>query len=124
MMLKKNNPMGKVLLSVLIFEAVCTGLAVPVMINVDGVGLVSSVVFGGGTAVLALLATALMRVTRVGYPLGWLTQVACVALGLVTTGMFFVGGMFAALWIISFVLGRRLEAMASRAEGSPTAHAG
>lgn len=123
-MLNAKNPMGKVLLSVLIFEAVCTGLAVPVMINVDAVAMGEAILFGGGTALLALIATALLRMPKVGYPLGWLTQVACVALGFVTTGMFFVGGMFAALWVISFVLGKRLEALPGRGDGAATPHAG
>ncbi|MFZ0529437.1 MAG: DUF4233 domain-containing protein, partial [Propionicimonas sp.] len=48
-----------------------------------------------------------------GYPLGWLTQVVAVALGFATPMMFAVGGMFALLWVVCFILGRRIEQLHS-----------
>lgn len=110
-MLRPDNPMTKVLLSVLIFEVICCGLAVPVMINVEHLDLVVSSVAGGGVALAALVATLTMRMPQVGYPIGWLTQVAAVLLGLMTPGMWIIGGLFGGLWVISFVLGKRLEQM-------------
>ena len=107
--LRPDNPMTKVLLSVLIFEVVCCGLAVPVMINVDHQDLVVSAVAGGGVALLALVATLTLRMPAVGYPIGWLTQVAALLLGLLTPGMWIIGGLFGGLWVISFILGKRLE---------------
>jgi hypothetical protein len=44
-----------------------------------------------------------------GYTVGHLIQVASVALGFLVPAMFFVGGMFALLWVSAFVLGRRIE---------------
>ena len=116
MNLTPTNPMRVVLLSILLFEAIAFALAVPVMIRVSGVGLGASLGFAGGAALLALVATAMMR-RPVGYPLGWLTQVVGLTLGFLTPAMFVVGLLFLALWVLTFVLGKRLEAQ-WRAHGS------
>ena len=54
--------------------------------------------------------------SRVGYILGWLVQCAGLALGFLNTTMFFVGALFAAVWVMSFVMGKRLD---SGMEASP-----
>ena len=46
----------------------------------------------------------------VGYPLGWLTQAAGIALGVLTPWMYGMGAVFALLWVATMVLGRRLDA--------------
>ena len=108
MTLSPNNPMRVVLLSVLVFEVILFGLAVPVMILISDVPGVTAGLSAGAAALLALVAAGLMR-RPVGYPLGWATQVAGLALGLLTTPMFLIGGMFAAIWVVSFILGKRLD---------------
>jgi hypothetical protein len=100
--------MSRVMLSILGFEAVVFGLAIAGMIQISDVPLTTAFVLGLGAMVLALLAAALLR-RPPGYALGWLTQVVAVALGLATPMMFAVGGMFALLWVVCFVLGRRIE---------------
>ncbi|MGC3992883.1 MAG: DUF4233 domain-containing protein [Propionicimonas sp.] len=100
--------MGRVMLSILAFEAIVFGLAIAGMIQVSDVPVTTAFLLGAGAAVLALLAAAMLR-TPAGYPLGWLTQVVAIALGLATPMMFAVGGMFALLWVVCFVLGRRIE---------------
>lgn len=107
--LSDRNPMRVVLLSVLLFEVIVYGLAVPVMILVSDVPAGLAFGFGGGAALLALLASGLLR-RPVGYPIAWVTQLIGILLGLLTVSMFVVGLMFAALWVISFVLGKRLDA--------------
>lgn len=109
--LPNANPMRVVLLTVLIFEVVVFGLAVPVMILVSGVSPELAALGAGGAALLALVAAGLLR-RPVGYLVGWITQPVGIALGLLTPAMFVVGAMFAGLWVLSFVLGRRLEAQA------------
>lgn len=109
MRLDPSNPMKTALMSVLIGEVIVFGLAVPVMIMVSQVPALTASLAGGGAAVLALAATAMMR-RPIGYPLGWLTQAAGLALGILTYGMLIMGVMFTALWVISFILGKRLEA--------------
>jgi Protein of unknown function (DUF4233) len=113
--LSPGNPMRVVLMTVLIFEVIVYGLAVPVMIFISDVPGAAAGGLGGGTAVLALVAAGMLR-SQVGYVLGWLTQFAGLALGLLTPTMFIVGALFAALWVLAFVLGKRLD---SRMETSP-----
>jgi len=113
--LSAGNPMRVVLMTVLIFEVIVFGLAIPVMIFISDVPGAAAAGLGGGTAALALVAAGLLR-SRVGYNLGWLTQLAGLALGLLTSTMFIVGALFAAVWVLAFVLGKRLD---SRMETSP-----
>jgi hypothetical protein len=107
--LTPGNPMRTVALSVLIFEVVVFGLAVPVMIFVSNVPAGVAAALGGGAALLALVAAALLR-RPLGYAIGWLTQLVGVSLGVLTPGMFVVGGIFLALWVLCFVLGKKLDA--------------
>lgn len=108
MTLSPKNPMRVVLLSILLFEFILFGLAVPVMILISGVPGLTAGLSGGAAALLALAAAGLLR-RPLGYPLGWLTQLAGLALGVLTSPMFIVGGLFAGLWVVSFVLGKRLD---------------
>lgn len=120
-MLHPRNPMTKVLLSVLLFEVICCGLAIPVMITIDEVPGVTAGVVGGAVALLALVAAAAMRAPRIGYPIGWISQIGAVLMGLLTPGMWFVGGLFAGLWILSFVLGKRLEKLEAQPQDAASA---
>lgn len=108
MRLHPQNPMGRVMLSILVFEAVVCGLAIAGMIQVEAMPVLTSSLLGGGAALLALVAAGLLR-TPLGYPLGWLAQLVVIALGFATSMMFVVGGMFGLLWLLVFVLGRRIE---------------
>ncbi|MCW5950998.1 MAG: DUF4233 domain-containing protein [Propionibacteriaceae bacterium] len=110
MRLGPKNPMKSPLLSILVFEAVVFGLAIAGMIQVDNVPVPVAVTAASIGIVLAIAAAALFR-TPVGYPLGWLTQLYAVGMGILTPWMYWVGGVFALLWVVSFVLGRRLEGM-------------
>jgi hypothetical protein len=100
--------MRVVLLAILIFEVVVFGLAIPVMILVSEVSAGLAVGAGAGAALLALVAAALLR-GPAGYLVGWPVQLLGVALGFLTAPMFFVGGMFLALWLVTFILGKRLD---------------
>jgi Protein of unknown function (DUF4233) len=113
--LSTGNPMRVVLQTVLIFEVIVFGLAIPVMILISGVPAAAAAGFGSGAALLALLAAGLLR-SRVGYMLGWLAQLAGLALGFLTTTMFVVGALFTAVWVMSFLMGKRLD---SQMEASP-----
>ncbi len=114
MTLTPGNPMRVVLLSILLFEVVVYGLAIPVMILVSEVPAGYAIGFGGGAALLALVAAGLLR-RPAGYFVGWVTQPLGLMLGFLTAPMFFVGGMFLALWVISFILGKRLDGQTATA---------
>ncbi|MET0693274.1 MAG: DUF4233 domain-containing protein [Propionibacteriaceae bacterium] len=109
MTLSSGNPMRTVLMTLLLFEIIVFGLAIPVMIYLSDVSGSTAGLLGGGTALLAAVGAGMLR-RPVGYLIGWVTQLAGVALGFVTASMFAIGGLFLALWVISFVLGKRLDA--------------
>lgn len=115
--LSAGNPMRVVLMTVLIFEMIVFGLAIPVMIFVSNVAGAAAAGFGSAAAVLALVAAGLLR-SGVGYVLGWLTQLAGLALGLLTSSMFIVGALLAAVWVLAFVLGKRLDSQTETSPGS------
>ena len=108
MTLNPGNPMRIVLLSILFFEVIVFGLAIPVMIMISDIPSLTAALAGGGAALVALVGAALMR-RPVGYRVGWAAQLCGLALGLLTSTMFIVGGMFLGLWVLSFVLGKRLD---------------
>ena len=113
--LSAGNPMRVVLMTVLIFEVIVFGLAIPVMILVSGVSSAAAAGLGGGAALLALVAAGLLR-ARAGYILGWIAQLVGLALGLLTPMMYVVGAVLGGVWLLAFILGKRLD---SRMEPSP-----
>ncbi|WBQ03269.1 DUF4233 domain-containing protein [Kribbella sp. CA-293567] len=101
---------------VLAFEFLVLALVTPVMISVADVEPSTALPLCLGLAVLALVAAGLLR-NRVGYILGSVLQVAAVGLGFVVPVMFVLGAAFAAFWVASIVLGRRIdEAKAAQAQ--------
>jgi len=68
----------------------------------------ASLIIGGAIAILFLLTAGLLR-TRYGWILGSLLQVAMIAYGVIVTPLFFLGVLFAGLWIAAIVVGRKGE---------------
>ncbi|WP_156221118.1 DUF4233 domain-containing protein [Pseudactinotalea suaedae] len=62
----------------------------------------------GGGVLLCLVAAGLVR-RPVGLWLGSLLQVLLIAAGLVVPAMYGVGGVFAVLWVVAILLGRRID---------------
>ena len=108
-MLRQGNPMIKTVSLTLIFEVIVCILAIPGMIQVSDVAIPLALGAGGVAALLPLIAAATLR-TPLGWVLAWVSQIACLALGLLTPWMYVVGGAFAALFVVEIVLGRRIEA--------------
>lgn len=69
----------------------------------------------GGASLIAVLCflTAGMLGRPGGYVIGSILQVAILATGFVVPAMFFVGGIFAVLWVIALRQGGRLERLAA-----------
>ena len=116
MTLTPGNPMRVVLLSILLFEVVVYGLAIPVMILVSDVPVACggqprrrSRAAGPGRRRAAAAPGRLSG--RLDHPAGR------GATGLLTAPMFIVGAMFLALWVISFILGKRLDGQTAAAAG-------
>ena len=68
---------------------------------------------GGLLAILLLLTPGLLK-RKMGYQIGSVLQIGLIAYGVVEYTMYFLGALFAALWIIAIVLGRKAEAIKAR----------
>ena len=99
--------------AMLSLEAIILALAVPVMIAVEDVSKPVALSLGLGLAVLCLLTAGALRRPE-AYYVGHLIQVGAICLGFLVPVMFFVGAMFAALWLGAFFLGRRIESDKAR----------
>ncbi len=110
MTLPPGNPMERVLQVFLLLYIVVFGLVIPGMIQVSNHSLGLSVGAGGVAIVIAAAAAGTLRRGTIGYALGWLTQVVGIGLGFLTPYQFVTGGVFALLWVVTFVLGKKLAA--------------
>ena len=99
--------------AMLSLEAIILALAVPVMIAVEDVSKPVALSLGLGLAALCLLTAGALRRSE-AYYVGHLIQVGAICLGFLVPVMFFVGAMFAALWLGAFFLGRRIESDKAR----------
>ena len=94
--------------SVLTFEAIIVVLAIPVAITLGDVDPVIAGVVGGALAVTCIVVAGMLR-RPWGYTAGWIVQVLILLSGFVVHAMFFVGGLFVALWWIGLRVGQRGE---------------
>ncbi len=108
MRLTPSNPLRSALMSVLIFEVIVFWLGFAGMVQVSDISVGTAALWVGIASLLAIVALAGLR-KGWGYPVAWLTQVAAILLGLLTPWMYAMGIVFALIWTISFVLGKRLE---------------
>ena len=65
---------------------------------------------GGVIALFCLLTAGMMKSMR-GWYIGSILQIALIAYGLVIPLMYFMGALFAGLWIAAFLIGRKGEAI-------------
>jgi hypothetical protein len=95
--------------TVLVFEAIVIGLAIPVAIVLEHAnrGLAGGV--GGALAVGAVLIGGVVGRPRMGWALvaGTVLQFLVIASGVVVTAMYTLGVIFAALWFTGIWLARR-----------------
>ncbi|HEU4807369.1 MAG TPA: DUF4233 domain-containing protein [Homoserinimonas sp.] len=115
---RKRSATQSLLSIVLALDAI---LVFFVMMTAFGLHLLPpGVVFGVGIAlIVALAATGRLVAKPWGVWIGHALQVLLIALGFVLPTMFFVGSLFAALWIYCFIAGRRLDR-----RNAATAHSG
>lgn len=106
--LRAGNPMGRAMMVVLFLQLIALALAIPVMTQVAGIATGTVLITAGGAALLCLIAGATFR-TPLGYPLGWLAQSAGLALGFVAAVMFVVAAIFIAVYVLAFVLGKKID---------------
>ena len=101
--------MRRLCATVLIFEAIVIGLAIPVAITIEHESHRSAGIAGGVLAGVAVLLAAVVGRPGQGWALaaGSLLQVAVIATGVVVPAMFVLGAVFAALWAVAIWLGLR-----------------
>lgn len=101
--------MSRLCATVLVMETVVIWLAIPVALTVDharpGQAGVAGVVLAVIAVALAALARRHLRWTVVG---GSVLQALVIAAGVIVPVMYFLGAIFAALWVIGILLGRRV----------------
>jgi hypothetical protein len=102
--------------TVLIFEAIVIGLAIPVAIKIEHMTPGAAGPTGGalaGAAVLIAIAVSMRSagapVLRIALVAGSILQVLMIASGAVVTVMYGLGVIFAALWTIAILLGHSAE---------------
>ena len=95
--------------TVLIFEVVVIGLAIPVAITIAHARPAVAGVAGGVLAAAALVIAGLVGRPGQGWALvaGTVLQVAVIATGVVVPAMYALGVIFGALWLMAIWLARR-----------------
>ena len=104
----ERSPRRGMCAAVLCLEAITIGLTTPVMITIADVAVGTALFVGLGLAVVCLLLSGMLR-RPWAYAVGYAVQVGAIGLGFVIPLMFFLGGIFAALWAAADYLGRRIE---------------
>jgi hypothetical protein len=105
---EQRSPQRGMCAAILSLEAVVLGLTTPVMINLSDVAWQTACAIGLGLAVACLVVAGMLR-SEAAYVVGWLIQVAALALGFVIPLMFVLGAIFALLWGTAYFLGRKIE---------------
>lgn len=98
--------------STLVLEAFVAFFALLVAVNLSDVDSGVAVALGAGLSLLCLLTAGLLR-ARWAYVLGSILQIALIAAGFVVPAMFFLGTLFAALWVVALVIGGRADRFAA-----------
>lgn len=103
--------------AILFLEAIVLGLTTPVLISIASVKTATALWVGLGLAVACVLVAGMLRAPW-AYALGWVIQVAALALGFKISSMFFLGAVFLALWATAYFLGRKIESDRARWEAA------
>jgi len=96
--------------AVLVMESLTMGFAL--LLAKDDAS--STALWLGGILAIVLLLTPGLLKRKIGFQIGSVLQIGLIAYGYVEFTMYFLGALFAALWIIAIVLGRKGEAIKAR----------
>ena len=75
----------------------------------------------GGALAVAIVLTAGVMKKMTGWYLGSIWQVCLIAYGVVVPAMYFLGTLFAGLWVSAFFIGRKGEAIRATLLANPPA---
>jgi hypothetical protein len=102
--------------TILALEAFVVFFAALVAKDLSGLSASTALLGGGALALACLVVAGLLRSTA-GYVLGWAVQLMMIATGFWVPAMFFLGVLFAGLWVTALRVGARIER--ERAAASP-----
>jgi hypothetical protein len=101
--------MNRIAATLLVLEAVVVMLAIPVAVVLGDIEPAVAIPAGLGIGLLCVVSAGLVRRGRPGYVLGSVSQVAAIATGFVVPEMFFLGGLFALLWVVLLRIGPEVD---------------
>ena len=105
---REKSPRRGMCAAIVSMEGLAVALVAPVMISVGGVSAGLAVPLGLGFFVACILVAGMLR-RPWAYWLGWALQVVAIGMGFLISIMFVVGVIFAVLWGMGDVLGRKIE---------------
>ena len=101
--------------AVLAMESLVMGFALLLAMEKQGALALS---LGGALAVVILLTAGLMK-RMAGWYLGSIWQLCLIGYGVVVPAMYFLGTLFAVLWVSAFFIGRKGEAIRAAMLANP-----
>ena len=105
---RDRSPRRGMCAAILSLESITLGLTSPVLVSIADVSVGVALGVGLGLALVCVLLAGLLR-RPWAYWGGALVQVAAIALGVLIPLMFVLGIIFAVLWGMADLLGRRIE---------------
>ncbi|GGR70421.1 hypothetical protein J2S40_000697 [Nocardioides luteus] len=105
---REKSPRRGMCAAIVSMEGLAVALATPVMISIGGVSAGLALPLGLGFFVACIVVAGMLR-RPWAYWLGWALQVAAIAMGFLISIMFVVGVIFAILWGMADILGRKIE---------------
>ena len=105
---REKSPRRGMCAAIVSMEGLAVALAAPVMISIGGVSAGLALPLGLGFFVACILVAGLLR-RPWAYWVGWALQVVAIAMGFLIPIMFVVGVIFAVLWGMADILGRKIE---------------
>ena len=101
--------------AVLAMESLVMGFALLLAMEKHGALALS---LGGALAIVILITVGAMK-NMTGWYLGSVWQICLIAYGIVVPAMYFMGSLFAVLWVCAFYIGRKGEAIRSALLANP-----
>lgn len=105
---REKSPRRGMCAAIISMEGLAVALAAPVMISIGGVSAGLALPLGLGFFVACIVVAGLLR-RPWAYWLGWALQVVAIGMGFLISIMFVVGVIFAVLWGLADILGRKIE---------------
>ena len=105
--------MRRLCATVLGMQAIVVALVTPVAITVNDVSVPVALTVGLGLAVLCVVVVGMLK-RPAAYIAGTVLEVLTIATGFLVPVMFFLGVIFAALWITAIFVARRVEGTTKR----------